>query len=158
MSETHFILNFIQTPQNKPSTIEDFFLVEKFLYSYRNKQNISPCVLITMKKILDAHGAMHIDELSAPVGCCSQRQIERLFKLHIGVSPKKFSEIIQFKFTLELLKKRDLPLIEVALSAGYFDQAHFIHSFKKFTGISPDKFLKLPSQNTHLEALEFQNF
>jgi AraC-like DNA-binding protein len=29
----------------------------------------------------------------------------------------------------------------IALDAGYFDQAHFIHDFKAFSGISPSAYV-----------------
>jgi AraC-like DNA-binding protein len=30
----------------------------------------------------------------------------------------------------------------VALRCGYFDQAHFIHDFKAFSGISPTEYIE----------------
>jgi AraC-like DNA-binding protein len=35
-------------------------------------------------------------------------------------------------------------LTEAALTAGYFDQAHFIKDFRSFTGQSPQEFFKSP--------------
>jgi AraC-like DNA-binding protein len=33
-----------------------------------------------------------------------------------------------------------LPLTEVALAAGFYDQSHFIRCFRKFAGMTPSKF------------------
>jgi AraC-like DNA-binding protein len=31
---------------------------------------------------------------------------------------------------------------EIALESGYYDQAHFIHDFKFFSGFTPNEYLK----------------
>jgi AraC-like DNA-binding protein len=37
-------------------------------------------------------------------------------------------------------------LTNLALEAGYFDQAHFNKAFKQFTGLTPSSFFKAPPQ------------
>lgn len=138
--------------------MQELIFVDDFLSTFLNKKDLHPCFVVAVNRILRSHGTVRMQELVSLPVCVSQRQIERLFKLHMGISPKKFSEIIQFKFSLDLLKHGTLALSEVALMSGYFDQSHFIHSFKKFVSISPERFLKVFSQDTNLEALLFQNF
>lgn len=142
MSKAPFSIDFIKNTNPTACNIEEFHLVDTFLSTFFDKQDLHPCFAVAVNRILLSHGIIRMEELMSKPVCVSQRQIERLFKLHVGLSPKKFSEIIQFKFSLDLLQNDNLALIEVALMAGYFDQAHFIHSFKKFTSISPEKFLK----------------
>ena len=69
---------------------------------------------------------------------CSERQLRRKFYEHIGVSPKMFCRIARFKQALKALRRSARKsLLDIALDAGYYDQAHFIHDFKHFYGDTP---------------------
>ncbi|HVI45704.1 MAG TPA: helix-turn-helix domain-containing protein [Chitinophaga sp.] len=74
----------------------------------------------------------------------SQRQFERKFKEHVGFSPRLFTKICRFEATLSSLLT-PAPLVQIALNAGYFDQAHFNHDFKTFTGMHPKDYRKIIS-------------
>lgn len=122
--------------------MQELTVVDDFLSTFFDKKDLHPCFVVAVNRILLSNGTVRMEELVSLPVCVSQRQIERLFRAYVGLSPKKFSEIVQFKSSLDLLKNDNLALTEVALMAGYFDQAHFINSFKKFAGISPERFLK----------------
>ena len=40
--------------------------------------------------------------------------------------------------------------LDVALSCGYFDQAHFNHDFRTFSGINPSTYLRHRAARTHV--------
>jgi AraC-like DNA-binding protein len=68
----------------------------------------------------------------------SSRHLRRMFHESIGVGPKTFCRIIRFMSALRVLRRNPRPsLMDVALDAGYYDQAHFIHEFEDFYGSSP---------------------
>ncbi len=68
----------------------------------------------------------------------SQRQLSRQFNNFLGLSPKEYSRIKRFLFTLDNIKKYPFySLTQIAYESGYFDQAHFIHDCKEFAGITP---------------------
>ena len=78
----------------------------------------------------------------------SRRYLERKFTERIGVPPKQLCRIFRFKNVLTHLRSTEWDWASYAIANGYFDQAHFIHEFKFFTGQSPINYLSgEPSQN-----------
>ena len=72
----------------------------------------------------------------------SQRRFIQVFKNQVGLSPKLFSRVMRFQEMIKAIgQKNDIDWLDVALSVGYFDQAHFIHDFKEFSGFTPTEFL-----------------
>lgn len=68
----------------------------------------------------------------------SQRQIGRQFNSFLGLAPKEFSRITRFLSSLDNIKKHpSYSFTQIAYESGYFDQSHFIHDCKEFTGLTP---------------------
>jgi len=92
-----------------------------------------------------------IDELANWTGY-SSRQLNNLFNKHLGISPKKFIQLMRFNHGLEVLTKRgNHNLTHVAQELGYHDQAHFIHDFKKICGKTPKELI----EDTHSLSQNF---
>lgn len=73
----------------------------------------------------------------------TERTFERNFEHHVGVSPKTFLRISQFRASLQQIHRNEyIKLSDVAYRNGYADQPHFIRSFKRFTGFSPFEYVK----------------
>jgi AraC-like DNA-binding protein len=72
----------------------------------------------------------------------SQKHFERLFSRHIGFRPNLFARITRFQKALYrgMHQTEPLSLSQLALRAGYYDQAHFGRDFKLFSGIAPGDF------------------
>lgn len=98
-------------------------------------------VLNAVKRIRDCKGNLNIKDLSDDF-CFSQKQFERRFKANTGFNPKLYARIIRFETALNNRANYN-NLTETAHANGYYDQAHFIHDFKAFTGYSPNKFFAL---------------
>ena len=67
----------------------------------------------------------------------SERYIQQLFLDHVGIAPSAFFSVHRFNKSLQLVLSSNLSLTSVAYDCGYYDQAHFIREFRKFTGITP---------------------
>ena len=107
-------------------------------------------------RALDLHGGSQPDplvraaiaELARPrarVGAAaaelgvSARQLQRRVTDAVGYGPKMLARVLRFR-RLQLLPPA--PLAELALDAGYADQAHMTAEVSRLTGLSPVRFLK----------------
>lgn len=82
-------------------------------------------------------GQMPLKTLSKKTNI-SQRHLSRLFNSFLGLPPKEFSRITRFLSSLDNIKKYpSYSLTQIAYESGYFDQAHFIHDCKTFSGLTP---------------------
>lgn len=100
-----------------------------------------PSLARVLDTISACGGNVTISQL-ARIACWSPRHLGRRFHDSVGVGPKTFCKIIRFKNALHMLRHEPPPeLLQVALEAGYYDQAHFIHDFNRFYGASPSTVL-----------------
>jgi AraC-like DNA-binding protein len=80
-------------------------------------------------------------ELADQIGISSRRFIQ-LFSNEVGLTPKLFTRVRRFQQVLQNIQTgAELSWVDMAASCGYFDQAHFIHDFKEFSGINPSTYL-----------------
>jgi AraC-like DNA-binding protein len=87
--------------------------------------------------MLDEPEIARVEELAARHGL-STRTLQRLFRTHVGVSPKWVLKRYRLHVAAERLA--DASAADGAAAArelGYFDQAHFINDFKAGVGRSP---------------------
>lgn len=89
--------------------------------------------------ILEKKGLLDFEQLESKTGL-SSRQIERVFKKEVGLTPKFYSRIIRFNYIFEVMKNEKDSWVKTALQSGYFDQSHFIKNFKEFTGEEPSSY------------------
>lgn len=79
-----------------------------------------------------------MQELSEAAGI-STRQLERLFRNQMGVSPSEYSRRIRLDLARELLLHSDLQLVEIALATGFSAYAPFQKAYKKHFGRNPSE-------------------
>lgn len=81
-----------------------------------------------------------IDALARHIGL-SQSALERRFRRVVGVSPKKLASLLRLRRALQL-HAAGADFTAVAVAAGYSDQSHFIHEFRRVTGQAPRAFFR----------------
>lgn len=68
----------------------------------------------------------------------SHTRFIQLFREHVGLTPKLFCRVRRFRTLLGRIEKgAPASWAELAPDCGYFDQAHLIHDFRSFAGITP---------------------
>ena len=73
----------------------------------------------------------------------NERTFQRMFKKYVGVTPNQYRRICQFQLSFYQLRSKDFnKLTDIAYDNGFADQSHFIRSFKEFTQITPNDYLK----------------
>lgn len=117
---------------------QKFSVLETYLLSQAKRSiNKHPAVAFALKTLPSLPHSGAISEVIAQTGLSSRRFIE-LFSKQVGLSPKLYSRICRFQQALQLINQKEkIDWLEVALECGYFDQSHFIHDFRAFSGLSP---------------------
>lgn len=73
----------------------------------------------------------------------NQKTLERFFYKHVGANPKSFLKVTKFQRTINSLMIGNFDsMTQIGYEFNYYDQTHFINSFKSFTGKTPAKQLK----------------
>ena len=79
------------------------------------------------------HADLRIEALAGRMGV-SRRHLERSFGSAFGLSPKSHLCLCRMQQTIRDKVLSGRGWLEVALDHGYYDQAHFLHSFRDLMG------------------------
>jgi len=121
-----------------------------------------PRIHITRRKLNDLEqyvmsnidGPIDVVDLARVAGM-SAGHLCRVMKSDTGLTPYQFVVKMRIDQACELLAEGDLPLVEVALSCGFANQAHFSAAFKKTTGLTPGQYRRTASRS--IEACDRQH-
>jgi AraC-like DNA-binding protein len=113
------------------------FLEKRLLKSTCNESSI----FSSIKYVIHSKTNTPVAQLSDKFNL-SRRQFERKFKEYSGFSPGLFSRIIRFGSATKEYGQQNKTLTQIALECGYYDQSHFIHEFKTFSGYHPKEYFK----------------
>jgi AraC-like DNA-binding protein len=106
----------------------------------------SPAPLDPFEKALaclaEARGQISVDAL-ADSASVSPRQFRRICLDRTGLTPKRLARILRFRHATTHAKKGRRDWADIALTCGYYDQAHLINEFRELSGISPAQFSNL---------------
>lgn len=116
-------------------------IIQRYLLRQLNRNRFDKTVEYCVQEINRNHKPFSVAELANKVGI-SQRQLSRKFNHCLGLSTKEFIHINRFIDSLVYLKKYpSMNLTDIAYESGYYDQAHFIHDYKTFAGLTPSAVL-----------------
>ena len=95
-----------------------------------------PPWLRQLRERVDAGDATSVGELAAEFGV-HRVHLARAFRDHYGTSLSRHLQRARLVRARRLLAATDLPLVEVAASAGFADQSHLTRSVRSALGTTP---------------------
>lgn len=116
-------------------------ILSQFLRAKLNQSKGIPTpIAMALREFVLSKGSLSIADL-ADSASLSIRQLERKTKELAGFSPKTLGRILRFQAATSAYSKTAAPnLTQLGLDCGYYDQSHFIHDFKEFSGYHPSAF------------------
>ncbi len=100
-------------------------------------------VNVAVTRIFRTSGSLSVSDLARMTGW-STRQLERRFRIEVGFGPKMLCRIARFQALVRRLAAPESQVrswADLALGAGYADQAHLIREFRALSGTTPGCFL-----------------
>lgn len=89
-------------------------------------------------QLLD-NAELRVGQVAAELGVTA-RHLRRAFHEHVGIGPKEFARAARLQRVLRIAAtSRDWS--QIAVAAGYYDQAHLIAEFRALVGVTPVAFL-----------------
>ena len=126
-------------------TADLFSICDKILYGYMENSVVSNGLLLASEIISDNHGQILVSDLAKRVGY-SERQLNRLFLMQIGMNVKSYTRLVRFNEVLRHMQKSPCCFAALSQQTGYFDQAHFDKDFKAISGVTPKEYMKHMSE------------
>lgn len=114
--------------------------VEEFLFA-RQREHADPLVAAAVQRLGGTDDVEPIRALATDLGL-SLDAFEKRFRRVVGCSPKQFASLSRLRRAIDSYRP-GVSLTQVALDAGYYDQAHFNRELRAATGRAPGQFFRL---------------
>jgi AraC-like DNA-binding protein len=125
---------------NTESVKGKIFVLQQFLLKQLSLHKEDSIFEYCVEKIQSTQGKIAIKELEKKTGY-SSRWLNMKFTDKIGASPKNLSSVTRFKQYYQAVASKDEnPFLKNYYYDYYYDQADFIRTFKRFTGLTPTEF------------------
>jgi AraC-like DNA-binding protein len=123
-----------KTPASRFEILEQSLMVQAARRLARH-----PAVVFALAQFQSAPRT--IREVNEQIGLSPRRFIQ-VFSEEVGLNPKLFCRILRLQEVVRVLQnKDDFEWAQVAAACGYYDQAHFIHDFRAFSGFNPSDYV-----------------
>jgi AraC-like DNA-binding protein len=118
------------------------FLLDRLNASTWTTQTIDAAVGL----LSDGGYRMGVAELERKMGY-SRRYLHTLFLRHVGIPPKRLLGVVAFeRLYRRFSQEKSAALLRTDALDLFYDQSHFIKTFRRFTGFSPGKFAELDNE------------
>lgn len=93
------------------------------------------------RRLAGTRGRVRVVDLAAELGC-SRKHLAVRFREHVGLPPKLVARMMRFRHASDLIDTTaGGGLAELAVTCGYYDQAHLDRDFRDFAGTTPTAYL-----------------
>ena len=69
----------------------------------------------------------------------SQRQLQRLFREHLGMTPTHYYLTLRLRRARELLLQTDMSIMHITMACGFQSACHFSKSYRDSFGVAPTR-------------------
>jgi AraC-like DNA-binding protein len=130
--------------RDAPTPRARFLLLERLLLAHAVRPlELHPAVEYALKRIRVGASVRSIAQLVDEAGVSHHRFID-LFRAQVGLTPKEHCRLRRFLWTARYTQGcASVSWADLAVQMGYCDQAHLIHDFQAFCGLSPSAYLRL---------------
>jgi len=130
----------LESSQDNADQIE---VLDSLFLSIMPNAQMSPDLEGVLELVHARKGGLTVQEMEE--NCHFHRKtLERHFQKKIGLSPKVYTQIYQFKCLMNLLQENpDITWSELCDRAGYYDQSHMSRYIREFLKVSPNNIVKL---------------
>ncbi|WP_437775768.1 helix-turn-helix domain-containing protein [Sorangium sp. So ce1097] len=109
-----------------------------------------PAVDFALAAFADPSRAHTVSDVVGQLGMSSRRFI-RSFTEQVGLTPKRYCRVRRFQQALSAIERgARVSWAGVAVACGYYDQAHFIHDFRAFAGLTPTEYVARRRERNHV--------
>ena len=125
-----------------PATTDKFALAEHWLTARYQAELSPPKSVLAVADELQREPAAKLNKVMTAFNGSQKHLIDR-FKTFSGLTPKQYQRILRFNEVFaQMQQDQFLSWSDIAYACGYSDQSHFIREFRKFSGFSPESFLR----------------
>lgn len=139
------LLSFREQLMGQADSAQKFTVAEIYLQQrIKNHVEVHPAISYCISQINQNPSQTSIREITHKTGY-SNKHLISLFGKYAGINPKQYVSVLKFQQAVQLLENNpdQINWTSLALDCGYYDQAHFINEFKRFSGFNPSAYMEL---------------
>jgi transcriptional regulator GlxA family with amidase domain len=141
------MLNLISSQIGKTTiaAIADQFILEH-VRDHKDQQRVPLTVRMTSARpamvevvsLMEANieEPLSLDEL-AHLSNSSPRQLQRMFKEHMGMSPTHYYLTLRLRKARELLRQTDMSILSITVACGFQSACHFSKTYREIFSVAP---------------------
>lgn len=126
------VKKMIPVLENSPSLW--LSVAEKWLYETVTMRAENLRMMNAVYAVLTHEGRISLADMALE-GVLSPRQLQRIFQRGMGLSPKRFSQLVRYQSLWRASLCPGFQVLDAVERFGYVDQSHLLREFKRFHGL-----------------------